>query len=922
MRALVDELCGGDGRDLLLVGPAGVGKTSLLDVAVEAAADRGVRVARVTGEPLEDGIAWGVATQLATQLQPSDRDAPALHGLLLPTGVSGGPDTLHRLEVLRWMVEGCAEQRPLLIVVDDAHWVDPPTLRWLRYLQRRLDELPVSLLLGVRDGEATTDNATMPLAALASDERCGTIRLAPLSDSAIEGLVRQQIPDATVAFCGTVVETVAGNPFLLHELLRAVEDAGVGPEDRDQLVSLRPAAVRSSVLVRLSMLGPTCSALAHAIAALGSSATVGRAAAVAEVEEAVAAEAIDRLVAADLVRLHPTLAFAHPIVADTIREDTGPALTRTTHTRAAAVLHRDGASPEEVAENLLRGEVPREPWAIEALRQAATAAAGAGDPTRAVQLLRVAAPRVSDPTARLGVLQDLAAMEVIAGEAQATATMDEVLGLLTGTDDGAHAAAQLGEVLYASGRYVRSARAFRTGLDATGDPRQDPAAARLLAGWITAGRMASEDVDAALHLLNRSVDRTGQDDPLGPADRLLAAIAAGEHAIGGTRPAREVVALVDRALGTANGAAGDPVDELGPVIVQPVVGALYCAGRFEQALLLLDRSIAAARRAGALAAHIGLLPLRGLMLLESGRLADAVADATWALDVVEEVPVLPPTVLVPARAVVAMAALEADDLDTTAETLGGGEVDRLVGTPFLGMFHMARGQLHAARHDPAAAVAAHEAAGTCFAAAGGNGPAFEWRSLMVPPLLALGRDGEARDRADEGLRLARTFGAPRPLALALLASARVAPSTDDELDMLAEAVDVVNGSEARTVQARALVAHGAALRRSGARRDSRDRLREGLELARTIGLHRLEVDAVEELAASGARRPELALVGREALTPSERRVARLAAEGLTNREIAGTLFVTRKTVEVHLSATYRKLGIASRTELPAALDPQ
>ena len=126
-------------------------------------------------------------------------------------------------------------------------------------------------------------------------------------------------------------------------------------------------------------------------------------------------------------------------------------------------------------------------------------------------------------------------------------------------------------------------------------------------------------------------------------------------------------------------------------------------------------------------------------------------------------------------------------------------------------------------------------------------------------------------------------------------------------------------SQARLEHARALVELGAALRRGNRRSESREPLRRGLELATDCGAAPLAERAETELLATGARPRRVALSGVDSLTPSERRVAEMAAEGGTNREIAQALFVTPKTVEVHLSSAYRKLGISSRRQLASAL---
>ena len=139
------------------------------------------------------------------------------------------------------------------------------------------------------------------------------------------------------------------------------------------------------------------------------------------------------------------------------------------------------------------------------------------------------------------------------------------------------------------------------------------------------------------------------------------------------------------------------------------------------------------------------------------------------------------------------------------------------------------------------------------------------------------------------------------------------------LELLAEAVAALAGSQSRLEHARALVDHGAALRRSGARREGRSALREGLDEARRCGALALAARAHAELEASGLRPRKMLVGGVEALTPSERRVAELAAGGMANAEIAQSLFVTVKTVETHLGRTYRKLDIPGRGALAAAL---
>jgi DNA-binding NarL/FixJ family response regulator len=202
---------------------------------------------------------------------------------------------------------------------------------------------------------------------------------------------------------------------------------------------------------------------------------------------------------------------------------------------------------------------------------------------------------------------------------------------------------------------------------------------------------------------------------------------------------------------------------------------------------------------------------------------------------------------------------------------------------------------------------------------GGRNPAFmAWRSQAALALLAGGEREEAGRLAGEELELARAWGAPRALGAALRAAGLVAGGREG-LALLTEAVEALAASTAKLEHAKARTELGAALRRANRRAQAREQLRRAVELATICGAAPLAARAETELLATGARPRRIALSGVESLTPSERRVAEMAAKGPTNREIAQALFVTPKTVEVHLSSAYRKLGISSRAQLSAAL---
>jgi DNA-binding CsgD family transcriptional regulator len=194
-----------------------------------------------------------------------------------------------------------------------------------------------------------------------------------------------------------------------------------------------------------------------------------------------------------------------------------------------------------------------------------------------------------------------------------------------------------------------------------------------------------------------------------------------------------------------------------------------------------------------------------------------------------------------------------------------------------------------------------------------------WLSDAALIRLALGDADDARELAEREVDLARRFGAPRALGVALRANGLVRGG-EEGLRLLGEAADVLGRSVARLEHGHALIELGAALRRANRRTEARAPLSEGLAIARRCGAVPLAERAYDELSAAGARPRKIVRTGVEELTPSELRVARMAAAGMQNKEIAQALFVTVRTVETHLRHTYQKLDISSRGELAAALE--
>jgi DNA-binding CsgD family transcriptional regulator len=195
---------------------------------------------------------------------------------------------------------------------------------------------------------------------------------------------------------------------------------------------------------------------------------------------------------------------------------------------------------------------------------------------------------------------------------------------------------------------------------------------------------------------------------------------------------------------------------------------------------------------------------------------------------------------------------------------------------------------------------------------------YPWRCEAAPAHSALGNTREARRLAREELEAARAFGRPGALGIAQRNRGLV-EGGERGLALLSEAVRTLEGAQSPLELARALSDYGAALRRAGRRMEAREQLEQGLDLAHRLGARRIAALARAELILAGAKPRRDAITGRDALTAGELRVARLAAQGMTNREIAQALFITTKTASAHLTHIYRKLEITRRAQLADAL---
>jgi DNA-binding CsgD family transcriptional regulator len=305
-----------------------------------------------------------------------------------------------------------------------------------------------------------------------------------------------------------------------------------------------------------------------------------------------------------------------------------------------------------------------------------------------------------------------------------------------------------------------------------------------------------------------------------------------------------------------------------------------------------------------------------LAALYRGAVGEAIAHARGAAAGDAEIRLAPITVAFLVEALIERGELDLASKELSERGLDGELPLAWATTPLL----LARGRLHAAAGDHRAAVRDLLATGQRCASWQVTNPAIvPWRSSAALSLARLGDQNRATALADEEVELARTWGAQRAIGIAVRAAGMIHDGNHG-IELLRQAAETLESSPATLEHARALTELAAALRRAGHRNEARQQLRTALDLAHRLGGTAVAQLARDELTIAGARPRRAATRGRDALTPSEFRVAQMAAAGRTNREIAESLFVTLRTVETHLTSSYAKLGITSRRQLTARLD--
>jgi DNA-binding CsgD family transcriptional regulator len=917
------------GGAVVIEAAPGMGKSRLLEEARRLAPELGLRVLAARATQLEQGFPFGVVRQLLErpllQAESGERDrwlagaaalaadlltgAPAPASTAAAAGLAGTDPDYAWQHGLYWLVSNLAADAPLALVIDDLQWADAPSARTLAFIARRLEGQPLALILATRPLDPALTHAA---ATLAADPATEVLRPSPLTQEAVGALVAAQLsaePDDR--FVRACADVTGGNPFLVGELLDEAAARGLEPTAAAaaEVGALVPRGVANAVLLRLSRLPPEAGALARALSALDDGAQMGDAGLLARLTPAELETAMAALLSAGVVESGGTVRFAHPILRTAIYGDLSPAERERLHHGAATILRERGATPGQVAAQVMHTEPAADPAAVSLLREAARGALALGDATGAATLLSRALNEPPSEIERTAVLLELGQALARAGAPEAIAPLSEVVERGEEPATIAAAAIELSGMLFFAGQTAEGAAILRRAherLPARGQASEQLEVALL--GLSSTSASARREAAAEIAALR---------DPGGPARDVLQATTLATLAMNEIlylRSASTAIDLAERAV-----AVGLPLEpHRGQNWANLALAALAIADRIDAALRGADEILAQARQRGAALTVVTMSALRALIAVHRGDLVAAQADAQTAIELAPDL--LGARFLVLAVSAGVLAGLERDETPESLRQL----IDR-TGVRYDSEFtsssqlRYASGVLRAAAGNHEAAIEELLGCGTYDPAFGSENPAvLPWRSAAALSLAELGRDDEARSLAADEVQRAQAFGAPRAIGVALRAQALVGPPAE-RAKTLETALAALEPSEARLEHARVLLDLGATLRAAGQRTAARAPLLEALELAARCGGRVLVRRARAELAAVGVRPRTTEQTGTDSLTPSERRVVELAAGGGTNREIAQTLFVTEKTVETHLGRAFRKLDVSSRRQLPDVL---
>lgn len=909
--AVVEELvvsaAAGRGGSVLVEGEAGIGKTQLLERSRAWAAARGARVLFTTADEGEAAVPLAVARALlgraAAGLEVAGPASLGLRALGGGLAEAAGPGSRadEVVHALWWLIVELADERPLVTCVDDAQWADELSLRLLRLMARRASELPLALVVAARPASPGE-----PHGMLLAERAFVRVEPAPLSPAGTARLLEDVLGrPGSVEEVADARALTGGNPLYLAELLHEAHR-----HDGEPLIAGDHAPPRLVTLVadRLGRLPNRAAALARAIAILARDADPRRARALAELGAIEALEAEDRLRAERVLDQH-RYAFTHPVVAAATRDSLSGAQAAVLHERAAALLAAEGFDAEHVAEHVMHAPPRGDPAAVVTLRRAAEAARRVGAPARAARLLERARIEGPPPGDVERVELELGRALLDAGEAEGEMVLGRLVDSAADASVRADAARQLSRRLGLTTRATQAVAVLRRVLDSLDAERDRELRLELLGelGCTGASDLATHQ-DAARLIAAEAARCEGRT----PGERFVSAVA---RMISGDNPsdaadaasgARDLLALRIHRDYPGGFALGS--------LTFWAMSTLINADALDDARAAMDALQKDAETMAIPLLISGAMYQRAQVAYQRGDLSDCEREARAAIEIGGDFGRRQATPWL------VMAFSEQDRHDEAQALLAAaGMLGTIAPSIVMAAALSSRGRLRLAQGDALSAIEDLSRALDRNAAWRQRRLEPPWRPLLIEALVLAGRTAQAAAEAEAYAERAVAWGTPRALGHAARARALVSPRKQS-VALLEDARTHFAASPARLELARCLVELGSRRRAAGERRTARAILRDAHDAAHACGASALCRRARAELLLAGGRpRPPLK-AGAASLTPAELRVAELAASGATNPEIARRLFLSPKTIEMHLRSAYRKLDLPGRDGLAAALD--
>jgi DNA-binding CsgD family transcriptional regulator len=911
-------------RCIAIEGTWGSGRTALINAACETARRSDCLVLRARGGDVEKQIPFAVlgkfvesAVALAAGSEAVSEQANALQGLL-GSGVEIHHDPADISPLFHSLLLALRELGPVLLAVDDADLADRETLAVLEYVVRRLDDQQIWVLLSARPLHPGI--GLRPVDGLLTESETRQFILEPLQEESVRtmlaGFFGEEPDHAFVVACR---RATGGSPLFLKTLLPCLARWHVRPtaDMADRVERVPAPKITQLVLGRLAQLPVAASDLLQACAVLGAVAEPAVARLVAKIDALAAERAADAAGHMELLQLSRPFAFSSPLIRWAVYFDIPTARRSQLHARAAQLLAEHGATEVAVAEHLLATEPVGDIEMVQRLQQISRAALAADDPHLALRCLNRALAE-SPPASRGGSLYlDLASVELALGRPSALSHFLRAVQMGV-TDDSEVIRVAIGLLLNAASAPQLRAEAARAMQGLTGRlvgvERDLSIEFELaLAMAMTSGR--ATDRQRGLERIRALAAPTGSDGDESAMPQMARTFIHTQEAASTSPMAADQLATALEAVADADLFNGpDPlVAEIQMLVFQ---GLLVC-DRFSKADELVTTALKDASERGLGASEQRASVLLGTSLLWQGSLTAAeeayrhgrALGSGHGAELTHH-----------ATLGLVDALLRQGRTDEAEELLDQLRPEGHYSPSFESAVRIERGRLSVARGHLHQGLDQFIAAGSDAVRAGiVNAAMNTWRTDAAMVLSTLCEWAEAGRLAHEHLSMARQFGAARSIGLGLRAAAAATPDLAERSTHLSEAVELLEPSPARLEASYALVELGMVLVDRGKKEEARGVLRRGANLASLCGAHQLVESAGVQLRAAGARPRRLGSIGPDSLTPSERRVARLAAAGKTNQGIAADLYVTVKTVEGHLAKTYRKLGVDSRRSLALAL---